>query len=250
VPEVCRLQPSGRSILIGLALLAFALGGYAVARGTSVFAVQTLEVRGGTPQLRAQVRAALEDDLGTSLLAVGGATVDRQVGAIPGVRSFTFDRAFPHTLEVVIRREISVLVVRRVPGTDAFLVAASGKVIRKLPNARLSHLPRLWVKSDVPLTVGGDLPPALAGAANALAAVRGAGLPGGVSTVAVGRDELTLTLGGGLQVRLGDDGDLRLKLAIARRILAQTGAASTGSGYVDVSVPERPVLSSDSRVGG
>jgi cell division protein FtsQ len=250
VPEVGRLLPSGRSILLGLALLALAIGGYAVARGTSVFALRTLDVRGGTPQLRAQVRAALKDELGASLLAVGGDTVDRRVAAIPGVRSFTFDRAFPHTLKVTIRREVSVLVVRRVPGKDAFLVAASGKVIRKLPNSRLSHLPRLWVKDDVPISVGGDLPPALAGAANALAAVRGAGLPGGVSTVEVGRDELTLVLGGGLQVRLGDDGDLRLKLAIARRILVQTGAAAGGSGYVDVSVPERPVLSTNSQVGG
>jgi hypothetical protein len=71
-----------------------------------------------------------------------------------------------------------------------------------------------------------------------------------VSTVRVGKDELTLTLGGGLQVLLGDTGDLRLKLAIARRILGVTGAATAGGGYLDVSVPERPVLSSNSQVGG
>ena len=47
-------------------------------------------------------------------------------------------------------------------------------------------------------------------------------------------------LGGGLELRLGDGGDLRLKLAIARRILRRTGAASAGGGYLDVSVPERP----------
>ena len=65
-----------------------------------------------------------------------------------------------------------------------------------------------------------------------------------------GAKELTLVLGGGLELRLGDGGDLRLKLAIARRILRQTGAASTGGGYLDVSVPERPVLSVNSQVGG
>jgi hypothetical protein len=66
----------------------------------------------------------------------------------------------------------------------------------------------------------------------------------------VGKDELTLILGGGLQVRLGDTGDLRLKLAIARRILARTGAALGGTGYLDVSVPLRPVLSTQPQVEG
>ena len=57
-------------------------------------------------------------------------------------------------------------------------------------------------------------------------------------------------LAAGLELRLGDSGDLRLKLAIARRILAATGAARAGGGYLDVSVPERPVLAANSQVGG
>ena len=44
-----------------------------------------------------------------------------------------------------------------------------------------------------------------------------------------------------LEVRLGDNGDLRLKLAVARRILLVLGNATTAT-YVDVSVPERPVV--------
>jgi hypothetical protein len=43
----------------------------------------------------------------------------------------------------------------------------------------------------------------------------------------------------GLQLRLGDARDLGLKLAVARRIFALPGL--TVDGYVDVSVPERPV---------
>ena len=46
----------------------------------------------------------------------------------------------------------------------------------------------------------------------------------------------------GLEVRLGDVDDLRLKLAIARRILAMLGPTATTAGYLDVSVPERPVV--------
>ena len=250
LPETRQLLPSGRSVVAGLALLALAIGGYVGARQTSVFAVRTIDVRGGTPGLRAQVRAAIADEEGASLLSVDGSSLGSRIEAIPGVHSFTYDRAFPHTLEDVVAREVPVLVVRLVPGKDAFLVAASGKVIRRLPHSRLSHLPRLWVKDTVDVRVGDDLPPAIAGAATALAVVRGASLPGGVSTVLAGRDELSPVLSGGLQVRLGDTGDLRLKLAIARRILDQTGAAATGTGYLDVSVPERPVLSGNSQVEG
>jgi hypothetical protein len=89
-----------------------------------------------------------------------------------------------------------------------------------------------------------DLPAAVA--AGPLRSVR---LPARVSLVENGSKGLLLVLAGGFQVRLGDVGDLRLKLAIARRILLVTGAA-TQPGYLDVSVPERPVLSTQSQVGG
>ena len=252
VPELSlsRIAPSGRSVLIGLMLLALAVGSYLVARETSVFAVQTVDVRGGTPALRAQVRAALTPAVGKSLLRVDGNTVAHAVAPLPGVRSFSFDRAFPHTLRVIVRAEQPVYVLRRVPGQDAFLVAASGRVLRPLAHPHMSSLPRLWVTKDVHVVVGERLGVAPTQAASALSLLRGAPLPGGVHVVRADGKELTLVLGGGLELRLGDDGDLRLKLAIARRILRQTGAASTGGGYLDVSVPERPVLSLNSQVGG
>lgn len=250
VPELGRLLPSLRSLAVGFVLLALAAGGYAAALETSMFAVTTVDVRGGTPEVRAQVRAALAGELGRSLLKVNGADVAQLVDPLPEVRSFTYDRAFPHTLRVVVRGEVPVLVVRRVPGEDAFLVAASGRVMRMLPHPRLSSLPRLWVKKDVQLTVGQRVPRNVIGASSALAALRGSGLPGGVATVATGKGELTLTLGGGLRVLLGDPGDVRLKLAVAKRILQQTGAAAGGTGYLDVSVPARAVLDTNPRVAG
>lgn len=250
LPALGQLIPSTRSVAVGFALVAIAVGGYLVAWHTSAFAVRTIDIRGATPQVRAEVRAALADEAGRSLLSVSGSSIAGRLAPLPDVRSFTYDRAFPNTLRVTVRREVPVLVVRRVPGSDAVLVAASGRVIRHLEHPHLSHLPRVWVKKDVPITVGARLPRQIAGAAAALSVLQGAGLPGGVSTVEVGRDELTLTLEHGLQVRLGDTGDLRLKLTIARRILRLTGAAAGGTGYVDVSVPERPVLSTQSQVGG
>ena len=245
-----QLIPSGRSVAVGVLLLALAVACYIGARQTSVFAVRTIDVRGGTPQLRAQVRDALAGELGTSLVVVDDGSLSHRISTLAGVRSFTYDRDFPHTLRVVVQREIPVLVVRQVPGSAAFLVASTGKVIRALAHSQRSNLPRLWVTKKVQLAVGSRVPVALLPAAASLASLRGSGLPGGVHTVTVGDTGLTLILGGGLEVRLGDPGDIRLKLAIARRILAATGAATAGGGYLDVSVPERPVLSSNSQVEG
>jgi cell division septal protein FtsQ len=248
LPDLLRLAPSLRSLLAGLAILLLAVGGYIAARQTSVFAVRAVDVKGGTPQLRRQVEAALGGEVGRSLLRVNGAVLDERLAALSGVRSFSYDRAFPHTLRVIVRPERAVLVVRQ--GARAYLVAASGRVLRPLPNPHLSHLPRLYVKKDVGLTVGGTAPDVVIGAAAALAVIRDAALPTGVHFVRVGTGELTLLLGSKFEVRLGDASDLRLKLAIARRILLATGAAMTPAAYLDVAVPERPVLDANPQVGG
>ena len=194
--------------------------------------MRTVDVRGGTPALRAQVRAALAAEVGTEPPArrrrtrsSGGSRRSR-----PCAR-FTFDRAFPHTLRVVVKPERPVLVAA--PGqTEAYLVAASGRVHPPARRTRASRsLPRLWVTKDV--HVDGRAARCrrrLRRRAAALAPLRGAALPGGVHVVRVGTHELTLVLGAGLELRLGDTGDLRLKLAIARRILRAAVAATGGVG--------------------
>lgn len=248
VLELARFAPSGRSIVVGVALLAIAIGGYLAARNTSLFAVQTIEIRGGTPQLRREVRLALRPEVGQSLLRVNAGTLDQQLAALSGLRTFSYDRAFPHTLRVVVRRERPVIVLRQ--GGDAYLVAAGGRVLRPLAHPHLSRLPRVYVTKDVKIDVGSTPSGAVAAAAAATAAARGAGLPGGVHFVEVGPRNLTLRLGAAFELRLGDVSDLRLKVAIARRILRLSTDVTTGTGYLDVSVPERPVLAQNSQVGG
>jgi hypothetical protein len=250
LPELARLTPSLRSIVVGLAVLAVAIAGYFAARDTSVFAVRTVDVRGATPTLRAAVRSALSDEVGTSLLRVNELAIQDRLSPLSGVRSFRFDRAFPHTLQVVLRAERPVLVLRQ--GDRAYLVSASGRVLRLLPHPHLSSLPRLYVKKDVRVSVGSVPAPRVGSGAYAAALVRGARITGGVRFVRAGEGELTLILGGGsdFELRLGDTSDLRLKLAIARRILNATGGVTAGPGYLDVSLPERPVLSPNSQVGG
>jgi cell division septal protein FtsQ len=246
-PTFLRYLPSGRSILAGIAIALLALGAYVGARESSVFAVRTLDIRGGNVQTRAQVRAALSSELGTSLLKIDRATVAGKLADVTGVLRFTYDRAYPNTLRVVVHREHPVLVLRQ--SRYAYLVSATGRVLKPLPHPLLSHLPRLWVKSGIPVMVGDELPPTEAAAAHALAAANRAGLPGGVRTIQSSHGSFALELGAGLELRLGQPNDVLLKLAIAKRILRATGAA-VDAGYLDVSVPERPVLSVNSQVGG
>jgi cell division protein FtsQ len=235
-------------LLVGLALVAVAAGAYAVARETSLFAVRKLVVVGGSARAQAEVRAALAGELGRSLLKVSGDDVDRRIAGSPDVVSVRFDRAFPHTLKVVVRSERPVLLLRQ--GDKGWLVSARGRVMRAVHDVRLSSLPRAYVPSTASIADGDVLPTTQGGrAAAALAAVRGP-LLGRIRFVRTGPRELTFVLANGLELRLGAISEIRLKLAIADRILALIGPTATG-GYVDVSVPERPVVGSiNSQVGG
>jgi cell division protein FtsQ len=235
-------------VLVGLALLAAAGAAYLAALETSLFAVQRVVVVGGSQQARAEVRSALAGELGRSLLRVSGDDIDRRLNASPDVVSVSFDRAFPHTLRVAVRAERPVLLLRR--GNDGWVVSARGRVLSQVRNVHLSSLPRAFVPAGTPVAIGQLLGPAQGGrAAAALASARGP-LFGRIRFVRLGKTHVTFVLRTGLEVRLGTIGDVRLKLAIARRILAPLGSSTSG-GYVDVSVPERPVLGGqNSQVGG
>jgi cell division septal protein FtsQ len=246
--DLLRFAPSARSVLVGLALFALAGLAYVGARETSVFGVQTIDVRGATPQVRAAVRTALAPERGRSLLKIDGGVLDERLASIPGIRSFTYDRSFPHTLRIVLKREWPAVVVRR--GADGFLVATDGRVLQQLARFRRSSMPRLYVPRTTRIAVGETVGGPMLAAATALAPLRGAPLPGSVRFVVSNDKNLTLIVGASrFELRLGDTGDLRLKLAIARRILRQTGALA-GPGYLDVSVPERPVLLTNPQVAG
>jgi hypothetical protein len=78
----------------------------------------------------------------------------------------------------------------------------------------------------------------------AIVPLRDLRFPAEVRSVVAHDGDLTLVLAAGRDIRLGDGGDLRLKLTIAARILPLT----IGGSYIDVSVPERPVTSPDSQV--
>ncbi len=240
-----RYLPSGRSLLIAFATVVTAVGSYALARETAMFAVRKVDVIGAPPGVAAHVRAALKVLDGTSLLALDGGALEHRLTALPDVASASYDRDFPHTLRVFVQPERPVGVLRR--GAKAWLVSARARVIRKVSPHGLPALARVWLPSGTQVEVGQTLVGATtARAVEALATLRAAGARLTIRNVRSTDRELTLLLGSGLEVRLGNGRALALKLAIARRIASQL----TGPGYLDVSVPERPVAGPNSQPGG
>ena len=242
-----RLLPSGRSLLVGFALVLGAAGLYALARVTPMFALRRIRVEGVPPAVAARVKAALEPLEGTSLLALNGGDVERRLAALTVVASASYDRDFPHTLRVVVRPEHPVAFVRH--GADGWVVAASGRVIAAAQPRADSRLPRVWLTSEPP-RVGDMLTDALGlRAVRALSLARQAHLGGRVTTVRAADHELTFLLASGLELRLGDLRAIRLKLAVASQVLPDL-LAHGGYGYLDVSVPARPVAGLKSQPEG
>jgi cell division protein FtsQ len=240
---VARLLPSGRSLLGAFALIALAAGGYAAARTTAAFAVTTIEVRGAPPAVAAQVRSALAPLLGRTLVTLKPADVENRLSPIPDVAAATYDRAFPHTLVVEVEAERPLAVLRQ--GADSWLLSARGRVLRRLPRGARPRLARVWIDRAVDVAVGESVAhPIAARALRVLARVAAQRLPTRVRTVRAD-GELVLVLASGLELRLGDETELPLKLAVAAEILRPLdGRHDLATAYLDVSVVERPVSGS------
>lgn len=234
--DLVRLVPSGQSLGIALLILLGGVGAWLGARETGVFAVRTIEVVGVPAPLAAQVRKQLATAKGTSLLKVDLAASAQAVETIPAVAEARFDRAYPHTLRVVISPEKPVAVVRQ--GSESFLVAASGKVIGPADRTDRPSLARIWVKRSVELLPGATAQGDLLTAVSAVTPIAGSRFPWRVSAVTAAPDALRIRLRSGLELRLGYPTDVTLKLAIAARIIP---LLDPGTVYLDVSVPERPV---------
>lgn len=232
---LARVAPTRRSLAIGLGVLAAALGGYLIARESPLFAIDRIEVKGASPQVAGQVEQALASLSGRPLVGLDGSAVLRTVDALPTVVSATYDRAFPHTLRITVVPERAAAVLRR--GSASWLVSTRGRVMERLPASALPRLPRIWLSTRTSVRIGAEL--TAAGAATAARAVGLAGAFGAhVASAAYTGGVVVFHLRSGLALLLGGGGDIRLKVAIADRLLAVLPAGST---FVDVSNPGRPV---------
>ena len=220
---------------IGAAVVVIA---YAAARYTSLFALEELEIAGGSPAVREAVREAGAPFLGDSLVGLDQDEVRRRLAALPSVRAVTVDRAFPHTLQIVVVPERALAVVRN--GREAWVVSERGRVISAADAD--APQPVVWTTSEPDLAPG-----AVVGSENILLALQALrrlprGLPERVDTARASYGEITVVLAGGLEIRLGGPHQLALKLAVAARVLGTMAAEDRAAlDYLDVSVPEKAV---------
>jgi cell division protein FtsQ len=219
---------------VGFGVLALALGAYLLARQTSLFAIDRIEVQGGSPQVAGQVRQALASLVGKPLVGLDGSAVLQRVDALPTVVGASYDRAFPHTLRISVVPERPTAVLRR--GPESWLVSARGRVIGRLPMRTDAKLPRIWVSTHTPVRTGTELPAAAATAARAV------GFSGAfaarIDSASYAKGVVAFHLRSGLMLLLGEPGDTELKVAVAERVLT---VLPSGSTYLDVSIPGRPV---------
>jgi cell division protein FtsQ len=249
-----RLSPAWRGgLLIGVGIFA-ALGLlYVGARETPVFALRTVEVQGPSAEVRATIIHELEDMQGTSLVSLDGGQLMRRLEALPTVESVTYDRAFPHTLRLVVQPEEPVAVANQ--ASALWIISVRGRVIARTTFGEAPDLPRIRYRQETPLAAGEFV--ADPGTKTILAALAEAPkhmrLPVHGARLEEGELKLVLTGEGGTRpvLLLGEPVDVRTKLLVATLVLRQLGADELAAlTYIDVSLPDRPVASTNPQVSG
>jgi cell division protein FtsQ len=242
--------PSGRVVAVAVCVAGGLALAYLAARHTPLFAVQELHVQGAPPRVEQTIRAELQPVVGTSLVALdGGELVDR-LESLPVVKAAAYDRAFPHTLRLVIRPERQLAVVRS-RGGGAWVVSEGGRVLRPAPIRALTRLPQIALAPGMLLRPGESLEnPATLTALRALTLVPRP-FPLHVRSARMQLGHVTLVVGDGTELRLGEPSELGLKLVIAERVLRAVEPEERAQlGYLDLSLPERPAAGRNAQVEG
>jgi cell division protein FtsQ len=225
---------------------------YLGARETSVFAVRTIEVAGGSPAVQSSALRAVQDAKGNSLVALDGSALIEDLEALPTVRSASYDRSFPSTLRIFLRPELPLAVVRL--GTDRWLLSERGRVIRRYRQDARVDYPLFELPARPNVVPGSFITDARAGAVLSALVDLPDRFPAKISEVFLQDDRLTMRLHaswGEPELRLGENADVRAKLAAAALVIRSLNADYGASvAYVDVSVPERTVVGTNSQVEG
>ena len=134
-------------------------------------------------------------------------------------------------------------VLRR--GTESWLVSARGRVVSRVPRGGDPALPRIWIPTAVDVVAGAFLDATHGGTAARSLALVAERFPARIAAASFVGGDLTYRLRSGLELRMGDPTDVRLKLAIARRALFDLPPGATLSRCQR---PRRPVAGTDPQV--
>ncbi len=228
-------------LLAAVAVVALA-GGYLALRASPLFGIDRVVVVGAKGSTADAIRARAEAAAGSQgLLTVDPQAVADAVAGLPQVRSVHVDRAFPHELRIRVVAERPAAIVET--GTGRYTIARSGRVMGEAPAT--SRLPQISASAAAVPEPGKALPPStrdqvrLAAALLDHTSLR-------VTLIVDDPSGLKARLQGGTELRLGDGSVLDRKLVVAASLLAKRPRGDDGEPlplkYLDVSVPDHPVL--------
>jgi cell division septal protein FtsQ len=234
LPALPSARALRRSLIVaGLAAVALCAGYLFWLRDSSLVAVEEVTVRGagaGSGLESALVAAAREQ----TTLHVDSAALEEAVAFDPAVRGVSAEADFPHGLAITVDLREPVGYLR----SEGLVVAADGVVLADAASAP-DEIPVLDLNGKDLVRAG-----RAEGNALSLAKVLGAApepLRAEVGSIAIDPAHgIVAELNGGIELRFGTKAGADVKWRSAAAVLADGKLDS--AGYVDLSVPERPVV--------
>jgi cell division protein FtsQ len=198
---------------------------------TPIFDVDHIIVRGASALPASTVSAASGITRGDPLILVRPGSAAHQIERLPYIANARVKRIFPGTVVITVRERTPVAYAQQDDAHFA-LLDASGRVlvIADVPPA----LPRIDGLLTVPAAGQRVKPAEIANVVPQLTP----GLRSLLGAVQWENNELTLHLVDGLDVRMGDLGNIPAKAAVAEAVIARN---TPGTKVVDVRVPTSPV---------
>jgi cell division protein FtsQ len=221
--------------LIALVVVAVVVGGLAVL-GSSLFAVDDVEVEGAVYTDDDALAAVVEALRGTPVLRVDTAAAERDLEAIPWVEDARVTTDFPDGVKIEIRERTPVLAFRA-DDQRYRVIDRQGRVLDVLDGEPLKYL-ELTSTEIPPALSAGQFAPQGFGAAASLVEALTPEMAELAESVAVAPDgsDLRLELDGGTEVRFGAAEDLVVKLVRLQTVLDDH--ADEPISVIDVSTNE------------
>lgn len=184
-----------------------------------------------------QIMTIARGQAGKSLLLVSDGAVEEQLSQIPGVSSAQATKRFPNGLDVHVEAQRPAAMLRVKGGDTLTAVDNKARVLNAVDAKSVKGIPVIDVDS-VDDAVGSR---ALQSAVVILDAFPEGWRTDVTAVNAPTQDSITTTFANGITVVWGDDTDLKLKMAIADKIMNDPKVIGDKK-QINVSAPNRPII--------
>jgi cell division septal protein FtsQ len=211
-------------------------------RSSAVFAVERVSVPVTHHVTQEQVAAAVSPARGVSLLKLSTGSIEKNLKALPYLRSIHVYRQFPNSLQIRLEEYEPVARLRTADG-KGWLVADDGRLLEKVGLQGASPLPLIVAAGQFAAQEGGTVPQAVVAALPVVLMLQkpevGATLPAVEQISVSAGGEVVVQFQGGIRLRLGVPSDLEQKMMVASAIIQQHLRDGKSLEYVDASAPDR-----------